>query len=539
MSLYSIAMSGVNASHNALTTTSKNISNVNTAGYNRQLTNLASNANGGGVKVVSVDRQYNAYMTNQVNQSNSALAALTQNQSQLSQIDSLLGDTTSGVSVMMQNFFSALQDLSSTPADPAARQGVLGTADNMTAQFRSMDAYLSDLGAQVNTSVTSEVSQVNTLTSGIAELNRQVSLARAKSGEEPNALLDQRDQLVAELSTHINITVDVQDTGTYNISFANGLSLVAGFTSSKLEATPSNVNPTETVVSYRDSANNLIEVRDTSITGGTLGGALKFRNEGLTQAQNKLGQLGVALAMAFNEQSAQGVDLSGAVGGDFFTIGTPKVFSNERNTGTADLTGTFTDASQLGSDNYNVTYSSATGYTVTNATTGNTEATYPVGTTSFDVGGMTIAVAGAPANGDKFQIKPYQDALKSFETAITDVDKIAAGQSTGTTGTGDNRNAAAFYDLQNSKLVGGSATFNQAYAALVTDTGNRSQVISLKIDTQQGISEQLTAVQQSTSGVNLDEEAINLLKYQQSYQASAKIIATATTIVDTILGLKS
>lgn len=539
MSLYSIAMSGVNASQNALTTTSKNISNVNTAGYNRQLTNLASNANGGGVKVVSVDRQYNAYMTNQVNQSNSALAALTQNQSQLSQIDSLLGDTTSGVSVMMQNFFSALQDLSSTPADPAARQGVLGTADNMTAQFRSMDAYLSDLGAQVNTSVTSEVSQVNTLTSGIAELNRQVSLARAKSGEEPNALLDQRDQLVAELSTHINITVDVQDTGTYNISFANGLSLVAGFTSSKLEATPSNVNPTETVVSYRDSANNLIEVRDTSITGGALGGALKFRNEGLTQAQNKLGQLGVALAMAFNEQSAQGIDLSGAVGGDFFTIGTPKVFSNERNTGTADLAGTFTDASQLGSDNYNVTYSSATGYTVTNATTGNTEATYPVGTTSFDVGGMTIAVTGVPSNGDKFQIKPYQDALKSFETAITDVDKIAAGQSTGTTGTGDNRNAAAFYDLQNSKLVGGSATFNQAYAALVTDTGNRSQVISLKIDTQQGISEQLTAVQQSTSGVNLDEEAVNLLKYQQSYQASAKIIATATTIVDTILGLKS
>lgn len=539
MSLYSIAMTGVNASQTALTTTSKNITNVNTAGYSRQLTNLASNANGGGVKVTSVERQYNAYITNQVNQSNSTLSALAQNQNQLSQIDSLLGDTTSGISVMVQSFFSSLQDLSSTPADPAARQGVLGTADNMTTQFRSMNDYLNDLGQQVNTSVKSEVTQVNTLTSSIADLNKQISLARAKSSEEPNALLDQRDQLVAELSTHINVTVDVQDGGTYNVSFANGLSLVAGFTSSKLEATASSANPTETSVSYRDSSNNLVEVRDSSISGGALGGALQFRNEGLTQAQNKLGQLGVSMAMAFNEQSAKGIDLNGDVGGDFFTIGTPKVFSNERNTGGADLAGTFTDASKLGSDNYNVSYSSTTGYTVTNASTGKTEANFAVGTTSFDVGGMTINVTGAPANGDKFQIKPYQDALANMDTAITDVDKIAAGQASGSTGTGDNRNAAAFYDLQNTKAVGGSATFNQAYASLVTDTGNRSQVISLKISTQQGITDQLTAVQQSTSGVNLDEEAVNLLKYQQSYQASAKIIDTATTLIDTILGIRS
>lgn len=538
MSLYSIAMTGVNASQTSLSTVSKNIVNVNTSGYSRQLTNLASNANGGGVKVVSVDRQYNAYISNQLNQSNSTLAALSQNQSQLSQIDSLLGDTKSGVSVMVQNFFASLQDLSSAPADPAARQGVLGTADNMTTQFRSMSDYLNDLGQQVNTTVSSEVTQVNTLTSSIADLNKQISLAKAKSGEEPNALLDQRDELVAQLSTHINVTVDVQDTGTYNISFANGLSLVAGFTSSKLEATASNANPTQTVVSYRDSANNLAEIRDTSITGGALGGALQFRNEGLAQAQNKLGQLGVSISMAFNAQSAKGVDLNGDVGGDFFTIGTPKAFSNDRNTGTADLAGTFTDASKLGSDNYNVTYSSTTGYTVTNATTGKTEGTFAVGTTSFDVGGMTMNVSGAPANGDKFQIRPYEDALQSMKTAIKDVDKIAAGQATGSTGTGDNRNAAAFYDLQNTKAVGGTSTFNQAYAALVTDTGNRSQVITLKIATQEGISNQLTAVQQSTSGVNLDDEAIDLLKYQQSYQASAKIIDTATTLIDTILGIR-
>lgn len=538
MSLYSIAMSGVNASSLALSTTSKNITNVNTSGYSRQLTNLASNANGGGVKVTGVERQYNQYISNQLNQSNSTLAALNANQNQISQIDSLLGDTTSGLSVMMQNFFSALQDLSSTPADPAARQGVLGTADNMTAQFRSMNDYLNDLAKSVNSDVTSEVSQINTLTSGIADLNKQISLTKAKTGEVPNALMDQRDELVARLSTHINISVDVQDTGTYNVSFANGLSLVAGFTSSNLEATASSANPTQTAVGYRDSANNLVELKDSTITGGALGGTLQFRNEGLSQAQNKLGQLGVSLAMAFNEQSAQGVDLNGDVGGDFFTVGTPKSFSNEKNTGTASFTGSFTDASQLTADNYSVTYSASTGYTVTNSTTGKTEGTFAPGTTSFDVGGMTFSVSGAPADGDKFIIKPFQDAISDMNTAITDVDKIAAGQATGSTGSGDNRNAAAFYDLQNSKVVNGGSTLNQAYASMVTDIGNQSQVVSVKIKTQQGISDQLTEVQQSTSGVNLDEEAIDLLKYQQSYQASAKIIDTATTLIDTILGIK-
>lgn len=538
MSLYSIAMSGVNASQIALGTTSKNITNVNTPGYSRQLTNLASNPNGGGVKVTSVERQYNQYISNQLNQSNSTLAALYSNTTQIGQIDTMLGDTTSGLSVMMQNFFSALKDMSATPADPAARQGVLGTADNMAAQFRSMNDYLNDLGQSVNADVSSEVTQVNTITAGIADLNKQISLTKAKTGEVPNALMDQRDQLVSELSTHINIKVDVQDTGTYNISFGNGLSLVAGFTSSKLEATSSSSNPTQTAVAYRDSANNLVELKDSSITGGALGGTLEFRNVGLAQAQNKLGQLGVSLAIAFNKQSAQGVDLNGNVGGDFFTIGTPKTFSNENNSGTASLTGSFTDASLLTSDNYSVSFSAATGYSVTNNTTGTNAGTFPVGTTSFAVGGMTFGVSGAPADGDTFVITPFKDALANMETAITDVDKLAAGQPTGSTGSGDNRNAAAFYELQNTKVVNGKSTLNQAYASLVTDTGNRAQVLIVKTKTQEGISTQLTAVQQSTSGVNLDEEAIDLLKYQQSYQASAKIISTATSLMDTILGLR-
>ncbi|HBP80567.1 MAG TPA: flagellar hook-associated protein FlgK, partial [Halomonas sp.] len=75
--------------------------------------------------------------------------------------------------------------------------------------------------------------------------------------------------------------------------------------------------------------------------------------------------------------------------------------------------------------------------------------------------------------------------------------------------------------------------------ALVSDVGNRTNIIQVNLDARQGLTDQLRAVQQSESGVNLDEEAANLIRFQQFYQANARVIDTASTIFDTILGLRS
>lgn len=538
MSLMSIGLSGLNAAQTSLNAASNNLANLYTVGHSREIANLANNPAGGGVKVTSVERQFNLFVATQANDAKSTLAGLNKYQTQISQIDSLLADSDSGLSVMMQGFFSSLQDLSSAPSDPAARQGVIGSADNLAAQFRSMDNYLRDLKSSANSEIGTQITQVNNIATQIADLNKQISLTKAKTGEAPNALLDQRDQLVSQLGERVNIKLSVQDSGTYNISFASGLSLVAGFTSSKLEATVSSANPTLAAVGYRDDAGNLIEIRDKNITGGELGGILQFRNEALTSTENRLGQLAVGVALSFNKQHALGVDLNGAAGTDFFSIGQPKVFNNQNNAGTASLTGTFVDASQLSADDYNITYSSVTGFTVTNKTTGATAGTYSVGTTNFTVGGMEFSVGGAPADGDRFQVKPFENATSGLANNITDVDKIAAGLPAGGTGSGDNRNALALLNLQTAKVLNGQSTLNQGYAALVTDVGNRSQVVNVKQETQQNLAEQLDAVQQSISGVNMTEEGANLLRFQQHYQASAKVINTATTVMDTILGLK-
>lgn len=106
-------------------------------------------------------------------------------------------------------------------------------------------------------------------------------------------------------------------------------------------------------------------------------------------------------------------------------------------------------------------------------------------------------------------------------------------------GSGDNRNALALQDLQRSELVGGSASVNEAYASMVSDVGNRTNITQVNLEAQNGLTEQLRGVQQSESGVNLDEEAANLIRYQQFYQANTKVIQTASTVFDTILGLRT
>ena len=92
--------------------------------------------------------------------------------------------------------------------------------------------------------------------------------------------------------------------------------------------------------------------------------------------------------------------------------------------------------------------------------------------------------------------------------------------------------------MQNQSLVSGNATFSQAYASLVGDVGNRTNIVKVNLAAQQGLQEQLSAVQQSVSGVDLNEEAANLIRFQQYFQANAKVIEVGSTVLDSILGLR-
>lgn len=539
MSIFSIGVSGLNSAQIALHTTSNNVSNVYTPGYNREITLLSENVVGGGSRVIDVQRQFDYFVSTQLNRATSASSALHSYQAQISQIDNLLADTDAGLAPIMENFFSSLQDLAATPSDPAARQGVIGTADSLTAQLRALDRYLGDLQSGVNSQIDSEVTQINNIISQVATLNHEISIARARNGEAPNTLLNQRDQLVTDLSARIDTSLVVQN-GSYSITVANGQPLVAGTQAYSLSSMASAADPTRIVVGYIDSAGNEVELAETTFGGGALGGLMSFRSETLDNVENKIGQLAVSLAMGFNAQHEAGVDLNDDPGTAFFSVGVPTVYGNANNAGSAVLTGVFDDHLGLTGADYSLRVSdAATREFLISRRDGSGAFTATLdGANQLSFAGMVLTIDD-PAqlvDGDRFQVQPTRAGAGDIRNLISDTGMIAAGQSGAS---GDNRNALALQDLQDSKLFGGNASLSQSYAALVGEVGNKTNIVQVNQAAQQSLFEQIRMVQQSESGVNLDEEAANLIRYQQFYQANAKVIEIGATVLDTILGLRA
>lgn len=544
-SLINSAMSGLSAAQSALNTVSNNISSYNVAGYTRQTTILgASNSTltgggwvGNGVYVSGVQREYDAFITNQLRAAQNQSSGLTTRYQQMSKIDDVLSDTTNSLSTNLQDFFKSLQTLVSNAEDPAARQTVLGKADGLVNQFKTNDQYLRDQDAQVNTAISTSVDQINNYAKQIANLNDQISrLTGVGAGASPNELLDQRDQLVSELNKIVGVDVTVQDSGTYNISIANGYTLVQGSNASQLAAVKSSADPARTTIAYVDAAAGNVEISEKQITTGSLGGLLTFRSQDLDQARNTLNQMALAFADAMNTQHLAGFDANGDAGGKLFDFGSPAVLSNGKNTGSASVTATMTDSTKVQATNYKVEYN-GTDWTITRLSDNTSFTAMPdtSGNLSFD--GLNVNISGSANNKDSFIVKPVNDVIVNMDVAISDESKLAMASAKGS-GESDNTNGQKLLDLQSAKLVGGNKTFNDAYAALVSTVGSTTASLKTSSETKVNVVTQLTKQQQSISGVNLDEEYGNLQRYQQYYLANAQVLQTASTLFDALINIR-
>lgn len=542
-SLINNAMSGLSAAQAALNTASNNISSYNVAGYTRQTTIMAQ-ANstlgaggwvGNGVYVSGVQREYDSFITNQLRAAQNQSSGLTVRYEQMSKIDNLLSSTTSSISTSLQDFFSSLQTLVSNAEDPAARQALIGKADGLVNQFKTTDQYLRDQDKQVNIAIGSSVEQINNYAKQIASLNDQISrLTGVGAGASPNDLLDQRDQLVSELNQIVGVEVSVQDGGTYNLTMANGYTLVQGSSARQLAAVPSSADPSRTTVAYVDATAGNVEIPEKLLNSGSLGGLLTFRSQDLDQTRNTLNQLALAFAEAFNAQHKQGYDANGDQGEDFFSIGKPSVLSNAKNTGSGTLSAEVTDSSAVQATNYKLVFDGQDWQVTRLSDNTSFKAVETNGKLTFD--GLEVTVgAGANAN-DSFTLKPVSDAIVNMNVLVTDESKIAMASDPDAGGS-DNRNGQALLDLQTQKTVG-NKSFNDAYATLVSDVGNKTATLKTSSTAQGNVVTQLYNQQQSISGVNLDEEYGNLQRYQQYYLANAQVLQTANTLFDALLGIR-
>ncbi|PWV93347.1 flagellar hook-associated protein FlgK [Pantoea ananatis] len=543
-SIINSAMSGLSAAQAALSTTSNNISNYTVAGYSRQTTILAE-ANstlqgksyyGNGVNVTGVQREYDSFIAAQLRGSSATYNAANTQYSQVSNIDDLMSTSTTNLSTAIQGFFSNMQNVVSNANDPAARQSMLSNSQGLVNQFQTQAQYLTNMQNSVNTNIASNVDQINTFTTQISNLNQQIAKLSTANGATPNDLLDQRDQLVNGLNNIVGVTVSQQD-GSYTVSMANGLSLVNGFQSTELVAMPSSSDLTRTTVGYVDPQAGNVQLPESSITTGSLGGMLSFRSQDLDLAQNQLGQLAAAFTTSFNAVHKQGFDSNGNQGVDFFNIGTPTAQGDSKNTSSATLTAAWTNTSALQASNYTVSYD-GTNWSATRLSDNSKTTLTPTtsgGVTTLNLDGMSLTVNGTPNAKDSFLVKPVQNVVNGMSVAITSGSQIAAAAATG--GESDNRNAQKLLALQDAKIVNGNATISQAYGAMVSTVGNKTQALKTASTTQQNVVTQLTNRQQSVSGVNLDEEYANLTKYQQYYMANAQVLKTASTVFDALLSI--
>ena len=619
----STGLSGLLAFQRAIDVTGHNIANANTQGYARQSVQLGTRPAspystgwvGNGVDLQTIRRSYDSFLTSTARSAENSAEQLDVFAAQAERLNNLFGNSETGIAAQLQKFQNAIQGVSAAPTSQAARQVLLGESRATVSSLKTYDEQLRVSEDSVNAQVKSDVIEISALAASIARLNHAISVGRADTGQPPNDLLDQRENLLNDLAKKVSVTVVPQDNGSLNVFIGNGQSLILGETSQQVSVKQDSFDATRTAVAL-GSGSGAVDI-SSYVTGGSLGGALDFRRQMLDPARNDLGRISAALVSSVNQQQRQGIDLHGALGSDLFTVGAAVTLQSATNTGNASLLAVRGDLAAL--KNYDlVLQKNAAGWSATRVDTGAAVALTGTGTNvdPLVVNGVSVTVSGVAAAGDRFLIRPTREAVAGLTVAVNSPSDIAAaapirataaaantGQATTTlgevldvanpqlrqpatlrfltpntysingngnfnyvsgqsidangwriaisgapnvgdqfdvkdnsSGTGDNRNSLAMSDALNKPLLdNGTASLLQSVAGFVGQIGQTTHEAQINRDAQGVIRNEAVKSRDNIQGVNLDEEAANLLRYQQAYQAMSQVIRVANAMFDTLL----
>jgi len=446
-----IVLGSLLADQGAIETTSNNIANVNTPGYSRQRADLEETPPiqigglnfGTGVELKQIVSLRDSILDLRVNQEAQQQGKLEGFLGPAQQIQSFFNETTgTGLQANLTAFFNSLSQLSTSPSDLNVRQSVLTAAQNLSRSFNQAATNLSTLQTSVNLNVTQSVSQINTLTAQIATANAQVSAAQS-ANRNPGPFVDQRQQLLNQLSNLVDISEINAGNGNLTITTSNGAPLVVGGQSFQLSTQTNASTGLQDIISQGTNITS-------QITGGQLAGQLQIRDQEIPAIQNSLDTLGFNLSSAVNTQHKLGFDLNGNAGGNLFT---------------------------------------------------------PLASTT--------------------------GAASQISVAITNPSLVAASAD-GTPG--DNANANALLGLQNQAIASGQSPLN-FYGNLVFKIGNDLSSAQASQSAGSQVLSQLQNLQGGVSNVDLNEESANLIRFQNAYQASARVVSVINSLLDTTINM--
>jgi flagellar hook-associated protein 1 FlgK len=551
--ILSIAQSGLHAAQAGINTTGQNIANVSTPGYSRQVVEQQPSPSvqygltsvGQGTNITGINRIYSEFLAVQANAARTTSSNLATQNAEMQPINNLLTDSSSGLSTAVLDFFNKLQNLSSKPSDTASRQTVISASQNLVARFNDAQKQLTNVNSSLNIQIKDSVTKINEAASQIASLNQQIAVSQtSRGGSNVNGLLDQRDQVVANLSKQIKLTVNEQD-GNYNIMIGNGVPLVLAFNTYKMEAVASKNDPTRLNVSYTPIGGTEVDVSDV-LLGGSLGGIFDFRKNILNPTQNTIGQIILGITSDINAVNKTGLKANGMLGGNIFTQPASLSTPYTTNTGSGGISIAITNTNLLTNSDYILEKTGAgDSYKLTRVSDGVDVYSNSALATITNAGFSLSISSGTVSTGDQFLLRPTYSGASSYSVTATinDIATAAAGTSIQPNpvvapAPGDNSNVLAMLSKQTALVMnGGLSTYQDTLGGLISTVGNKSAELKATSAYADQWQQSSSIAMENYSGINLEEEAANLLRYQQAYQASGTVLQMARQMFDSILGI--
>ncbi len=549
-SILNTAKLGLLAQQLAIEVTGNNIANVETEGYSRQevfLTpniprNTAVGQLGTGVLVAGIERVHDQFLFEQIVGEGQRTGEFRVRLDIFQQLDILFNENLSqSVNRSLSSFFASLQDLSSNPGGLAERAVLLAEGQSLASVFNHLGSELFEIQRSIDFAVVDEVTEINALTAEIAKLNEEIHGSEA-GAVVANGERDRRDLLIKALSEKIDITTLDEMNGQIGITLSDGTALVLGSKAFSLSTALNGDNQ-----SFRDvlvdRGQGVLKNITTTITGGALKGYLDMRDVELASVIDRLDLLAAGFIREFNRQHLLGFGLDGSTGVDFFTANQPSVLTSTNNTGSATVTVQVVSPGTASIDRFRLTFIGSGSFDLVDETTNTALGSFAFtsGTPFNLAGGLAVTITGTPDPGDEAVISTSKGAARAMAVdpaVLGDLNKIAAGL----TLAGDGDNAIALAELQNAFLFDsvslsptGSLTIDEFYNSLVSQVGVKSFTAQAGFTQQEGVLLQLSNRRDSISGVSIDEEMIQMIKFQQAFNASARVIAVVEEMFDTLL----
>lgn len=558
MTVNHIGLSGVNAADILLNNTAHNIANAETPWFSRRLPVLIAQQSHwsgllnqlGGVRVLYLMQVSNDYLNDQVFRASASQSMADSFAIPMVQLDQLLGGEDTGLTNVLNGFIGNLQRLETRPESIPLRQQWLGSARQLVDRFNTLGQQLQVISQQQISQISHVITEANRLGAAIAELNKQIiemsglhgnNANNSSSGGNCSDLLDQRDNLINQLSARVSVEVYRNSNNIVNLvipSSQGAIPLIIGQQYFDLSINPKATDPIVPDV----MANIPGAAVPITPQQGQLAGLQKLQRDGLMPVINQLGLMAVVLASEVNSQLELGVDLAGDKGTPLFqdvnsTSAMQQRVLAETVSGTEALTVEISNLSQLTPSEYQLVFTTSDQCRVTRLSDGQSFSGNLTAETPFTIDGLTIHLTGTPAINDQFLLTPWRNEATKLSIALDAPEQLAL--SAQDSGPGDNRNLLALLDcLKGGCLKGGSANCPdvlQSNILLQSSVANQTASATRQQKTSQSLYEAAVAERENLSGVNLDEEAANLLRFQQFYQANARLLRASQMIIDELL----